>query len=273
MHKVKSADGTRIAFDREGEGAVLIVVCGATCDRALMRPTAHALAARYDVINFDRRGRGDSDDTPPYAIEREIEDIAALIAEAGGTASLYGHSSGAALVLHAAAAGLPVEALILHEAPYNPDDEAMKERSRAWSRELAAMLADGRHGDAMAAFMAQTGMPQEMIDGLCGTPRWAELEAMAPTLAYDSALMGDRDGGLVPVTLAARVHAPALVLCGHEGPGWMIDVNRQLANALPNARLRVLEGEGHVVDPARLAPVVAEFLDTTARPTSAPGNR
>jgi pimeloyl-ACP methyl ester carboxylesterase len=262
VYKVLSADGTRIAFDREGEGAALIVVCGATCDRALMRPTAHALAVRYDVINFDRRGRGDSDDTAPYAIEREIEDIAALLAEAGGTASLYGHSSGSALVLHAAAAGLPVEALILHEAPYNPDDETMKEGSRAWSRELAEMLAEGRHDDAMTAFMGQTGMPRDLIDGLRTTPRWAELEAMAPTLAYDSALMGDRDGGLVPIALAARVHAPALVLCGNDGPGWMIDVNRQLADVLPNARQRVLEGEGHVVDPEKLAPVVAEFLDT-----------
>jgi hypothetical protein len=135
----------------------------------------------------------------------------------------------------------------------------MKEGARAWSRELAAMLAAGRHGDAMAGSW-WTGMPEDMIDDLRGTPRWAVLEAMAPTLAYDSALIGDQDGGLVAVTLAARVHAPALVLCGDEGPEWMLDVNRQFARALSIGRLRVLEGEGHVVDPAKLAPVVAEFL-------------
>jgi pimeloyl-ACP methyl ester carboxylesterase len=260
MEIVESTDGTRIAFDRQGEGEPVIIVGGATCDRALTRPTAEALAARYDVINFDRRGRGDSGDTTPYAIAREIEDLDALIAEAGEGAALYGHSSGVALVLHAAASGLAVGSLILHEAPYSPDNEEMKRAAREWDQKLTAMLAEGRHGDAIGSFLAVTGMPQEILDEMRGTPRWEQLEAMAPTLAYDSALMGDSCGGTVDVELARRVESRTLVLCGGASPAWMIDVNCELADALPDSRLQVLEGEGHVVDPDVLVPVLAEFL-------------
>ena len=120
MDKVTSRDGTPIAFDRLGDGPPVIVVCGAMCDRALMRPTAEELAKHFTVFNYDRRGRGESGDTTPYAIEREIEDIGALIAEAGGKASVYGHSSGAGLVLHAAAHGLPIAKIVLHDPPTRP---------------------------------------------------------------------------------------------------------------------------------------------------------
>ena len=138
--RVSSADGTSLAFDRLGEGPPIVLVTGALASRALMRPTAEALAAHLTVINYDRRGRGDSGDTTPYAIEREIEDLEALIAEAGGSASLYGHSSGAGLALHATAAGLPVDRLILHDAPYGTDDERAGARAygerlrRCWPR-------------------------------------------------------------------------------------------------------------------------------------------
>src|SRR3712207_1174069 len=123
METVTSSDGTIIAFDRLGDGPPVIAVCGAMCDRALMRPTAEELAKRFTVFNYDRRGRGDSGDSQPYAAEREIEDLAALIAEAGGSASVYGHSSGAGLALHAAAADVPIARLVLHEPPYAPDTE------------------------------------------------------------------------------------------------------------------------------------------------------
>src|SRR5215203_7086866 len=123
MDKVTSSDGTSIAFERLGDGPPVIVVCGAMCDRALMRPTAEELAKYFTVFNYDRRGRGDSGDTAPYAVEREIEDIAALIDEAGGSAFVYGHSSGAGLALHAAAHGLPIARLVLHEPPFVPDSE------------------------------------------------------------------------------------------------------------------------------------------------------
>src|SRR5918994_3967300 len=139
MDKVGSPDGTPIAFDRLGDGQPVIVVGGAMCDRALTGPTAEELAKHFTVINYDRRGRGDSGDTAPYALERESEDLGALITEAGGRASVYAHSSGAGLALHAAAHGLPIAKLVLHEPPYNPDGEEEEEERRI-SREYAENL-------------------------------------------------------------------------------------------------------------------------------------
>jgi pimeloyl-ACP methyl ester carboxylesterase len=262
VDKVTSSDGTPIAFDRLGDGPPVIVVCGATCDRALMRPTAEELAKHFTVFNYDRRGRGDSGDTAPYAVEREIEDLGALIVEAGGTASVYGHSSGAGLVLHAAAHGLPVAKIVLHDPPYAPDgDEEARRISREYGENLKAMLSEDRRGDAVELFMTTVGMPQEMIEGMRHTPRWAELEEMAPTLAYDSEVMGDigRDG-TIPVDQASRVTVPAFVLTGGSDYPWMTDVGRRLAEAMPNGRHRVLEGQEHVVPSEVLVPVLAEFF-------------
>jgi pimeloyl-ACP methyl ester carboxylesterase len=231
FREVASPDGTTIAFDRLGDGPPVILVCGAMCDRALMRPTAEELAKHFTVLNYDRRGRGDSSDTPPYAVEREIEDIGALVAEAGETASLYGHSSGAGLALRAAAHGLPLDKIALHDPPYAPDgDENGRRTAREYGEHLEAILSEGRRGDAVELFMTTVGMPQEMIEGTRHTPRWAELEALAPTLAYDSKVMGDtsRDG-TIPVGEASKVPVPALVLTGGADYPWMIDVGRRLA--------------------------------------------
>ena len=143
MDKVTSRDGTPIAFERLGDGPPAIVVCGATCDRALIRTTAEELAKHFTVFNYDRRGRGDSGDTTPYAVEREIEDLGALIAEAGGRASVYGHSSGAVLALRAAAAGLPIARLVVHEPPFTPEEE-WRRRSREYGENLRTILAEDR---------------------------------------------------------------------------------------------------------------------------------
>lgn len=262
MDKVTSRDGTPIAFDRLGDGPPVIVVCGAMCDRALMRPTAEELAKHFTVFNYDRRGRGDSGDTAPYAVEREIEDIGALIVEAGGTAAVYGHSSGAGLVLHAAAHGLPMAKIVLHDPPYAPDgDEEARRTSREYGENLKAMLSEGRRGDAVELFMTLVGMPQEMMEGMRHTPRWAELEAMAPTLAYDSEVMGDIDrDGTIPVDQASRVTVSTLVLTGGADYPWMTDVGRRLADTMPNGRHRILESQEHVVPPEVLVPVLAEFF-------------
>lgn len=262
FREVSSPDGTTIAYDRLGDGPPVILVCGAMCDRALMRPTAEELAKHFTVFNYDRRGRGGSADSQPYAIEREIEDIGALVAEAGGEASVYGHSSGAGLVLHAAAAGLPIAKIALHDPPFAPDGEEEARRiSREYGEALKAMLSEGRRGAAVELFMTTVGMPQEMVEGMRHTPRWAELKAMAPTLAYDSEIMGDigRDG-TIPVEQASRVTVPVLVLTGGADYPWMIDVGRRLADAMPNGRHRVLEGQEHAVPPEVLVPVLAEFL-------------
>ena len=263
METVTSRDGTPIAFERLGDGPPLIAVCGAMCDRVLMRPTAEELAKHFTVVNYDRRGRGDSGDTPPYAIGREIEDLDALITEAGGNAYVYGHSSGAGLALHAAAARLPISRLVLHDPPYTPDGDGEARRSaRQYGEQLTTLLSEGRRGDAVELFFTTVGMPREMVDGMRGTPRWAELEALAPTLAYDSEVMGDlgRDG-TIPVDQAGGVTTPALVLTGGADHLWMTDLGRRLAEVLPQGRHRVLEGQEHVVPPEVLVPVLTGFFD------------
>jgi pimeloyl-ACP methyl ester carboxylesterase len=143
---------------------------GAMCDRALTGSTAEELAKQFTVLNYDRRGRGDSGDTGPYAVEREIEDIGALIVEAGGTASVYGHSSGAGLALHATAYGVPTDKLVLHEPPYNTDGEEEQRISREYSLDLEALLSEGRRGDAVELFFTTVGMPREMVGGMRQTP-------------------------------------------------------------------------------------------------------
>jgi pimeloyl-ACP methyl ester carboxylesterase len=261
LEKLESKDGTTIAFDRLGDGPPVIVVGGATCDRAMTRPLAERLAQHFTVINYDRRGRGDSEDTLPYAVEREIEDLGTLIAEAGGTASVYGHSSGAGLALHAAAQGLPIAKLVLHDPPFTPDGEEERRISREYGEKLEAILLENRRGDAIELFFRLVGMPQEMIDGMRHSPRWAGLEEIAPTLAYDSEVMGDiTRGGTVPTDLADRVTPTALVLVGGKSPAFMIDTGRQLADAMPNGRHSVLKGQEHVVAPEVLVPVLADFF-------------
>jgi hypothetical protein len=261
MESVTSRDGTTIAYEMFGQGRPLITVCGATCDRALMRSTAQALGQHFATVNYDRRGRGDSGDTLPYAVDREIEDIAALIDEAGGPAHLYGHSSGAGLVLHAVAAGLPVDRFVLHDPPYSPDDASSKEAARSFAQRIRGLLAEDRRAEAIETWFRGTGVPDEMLEGMRTTPGWPGLVAFAPTLAYESAVMGDIEhGGAVPEEVAARATRPGLVLVGSESPPFMMEVSRRLADLLPEGSHRVLEGQGHVVAPEVLAPVVAEFL-------------
>jgi alpha-beta hydrolase superfamily lysophospholipase len=258
---VASADGTSIAFEIFGDGPPLVAVCGATCDRALMRPTAQALAEHFTTVNYDRRGRGDSGDTLPYAVEREIEDIAALIDRVGGPVHLYGHSSGAGLVLHAVAAGLPVDRFVLHDPPYSPDGEFARDEARGYGRTIRDLLARKEPAAALEMFFRLTGMPDEVIEGMRRTHRWVELTALAPTLAYDSAVMGDvESGGAVPEDVASRVTRPGLVLVGGESPPFMTEVSRRLAHVLPQASHHVVEGHSHVVPPDVLAAVVAQHL-------------
>ncbi|HEX5850752.1 MAG TPA: alpha/beta hydrolase [Rubrobacter sp.] len=263
MNTVTSDDGTSIAFERFGAGPPVILVGGASTDRAMTRPLATELAGDFTVINYDRRGRGDSGDTQPYAVEREVEDIGALIAEAGEPASLYGHSSGAALALHAAALGLPVAGLAMYEPPFSPDREEERRTSRQYGEELRAILSEGRRGDAAALFMAMVGMPEEMVEGSRKAPWWPRMEAVAPTLLYDSEVMGDVSReGTIPTELLGAVGIPTLVLCGGASPGWMIDVGKQVAEGVPDGRAEVLEGQDHNVSPEVLAPVLAGFFAT-----------
>jgi pimeloyl-ACP methyl ester carboxylesterase len=255
MDKVRSSDGTAIAFDRLGGGPPVILVSGASTARAIHAQLAELLASDFTVFNYDRRGRGDSGDTPPYAIQREVEDLHAVIAEAGGATAVFGNSSGAVLALHAAAAGLPITRLALWEPPFMTDPDAPR-RQQAYVAQLGRLLDAGRRGDAMALFMRSIGLPEQMIAGMRQAPMWPGMEALAPTLAYDATIMGD---STVP-RLVASVKAPTLVLDGSDTGAWAARSARALTAALPNPQHRTLEGQSHAVAWDVLAPVLGEFF-------------
>ena len=254
--RLRSADGTEIAYDRIGEGPALILVGGALTDRAENAPLAPALADGFTVLNYDRRGRGESSDTPPYALEREIEDLAALIDAAGGTAHVYGVSSGGALALEAAAAGLSVDRVGVYEVPYQAGDSAV----RAWQAyvaQLGAALAAGRRGAALELFMRLAGSSDDGIARARASSLWPGLEAIAHTLAYDAACLGD---GPPPTARLATIARPVLVLTGGLAPDFFDAAADALAASLPRAERAVVEGQSHVADPQAIAPVLARFF-------------
>lgn len=261
METVTSADGTKIAYEKTGEGPPLILTAGALTDRAAQRPLAEAIGNRCTVFNFDRRGRGDSENQGPVVPEREIEDIAALIEVAGGSASLYGHSSGAALAFRAGAA-LDVENLILHEPPFSPDDQPEDwPDSPAYARQLTALLADGKDEEAVVLFMSGVGMPDEMLEGMKQDPYWPTYVAMGPSLAWDSAAMGDAEGGRIPHELVPKLTMPTVLLEGSKTFPFMIEVGTALARELPDGHLEMLEGQDHEADPAVTAGAIERFLN------------
>jgi pimeloyl-ACP methyl ester carboxylesterase len=260
-HTVTSHDGTRIAYDRRGRGPGLILVGGALSDRSGAAELAQLLAARYTVYSYDRRGRGGSTDTPPYSVQREIEDLEALIDAAGGSAYVYGKSSGAALALQAASAlGGKIRKLALYEAPYSEANGAAREW-QAFRTRLDALLAADRRADAVAAFMTFVGAPDAAVAKLKTSPAWAGMVAMAPTLAYDNALLGDDRS--VPVATAGRVKAPTLVMDGGASVGpmpFMRQTADKIAAAIPGARRQVIGGQAHDVSAKALAPVLFQFF-------------
>jgi pimeloyl-ACP methyl ester carboxylesterase len=261
MKTVQSADGTTIAFDQLGKGPALILVGGALEQRAMDSETAQLaprLSEHFTVFHYDRRGRGDSTDTQPYAVEREIEDIDALITEAGGSAFVFGISSGAALALEAAIKlGDKVKKLAMYEAPYN-DDEAARLAWKAYRKQLADVLAQGRRGDALALFMLLVGMPPDHLESVRQHPMWPMWEAAASTLAYDAAVMGE--DASVPTEKAASAAVPALVMDGGASYPFMHVTALALSKAMPHAQHRTLEGQTHEVAPQVLAPVLVEFF-------------
>ncbi len=259
MKTIQSADGTTIAFDQLGKGPMLILVAGALNTRASSSLAAR-LAPHFTVFVYDRRGRGESGDTAPYAVEREIEDIDALITEAGGSAFLFGHSSGGALALEAALqlGGEKVKKLAIYEVPYN-DDREFQRAWRAYIQQLTELLAANRRGDAVALFMQYVGMPAEQIEGMRHSPSWPSLEAIAPTLAYDHAAILGEDVS-VPIERAAQVRVPTLLMNGSASFPFMYETARTLSQAIPHAQLRTLEGQDHASADDVLAPVLEKFF-------------
>jgi len=259
MESVTSADGTPIAYEQHGSGPALIVVDGAMSTRGGKAALRALLAPQLTVFGYDRRGRGDSGDTLPYAVDREIEDIQALIEVAGGIAALYGHSSGAALALDAALRlGGSVTRIAMYEPPYN-DDPAARQAWRRYLGQLAEALGAERHGDAVALFMSFTGIPAEQLDDMRKQDFWPAMAALGPTLAYDHTAILGADG-TVPLQRAAQLSQPALVMYGTASFPFMATTARTLQRAMPHAELRVVEGQDHNVSPAILAPLLLEFL-------------
>jgi len=261
MNTLSSPDGTTIAYDEQGEGPALILVDGALTVHSSGPGSelARLLAPHFTVYGYDRRGRGESGDTLPYAVDREIGDIEALIDRAGGSAFLYGHSSGGPLAMRAAIRlGGKVSKVAMYEPPYNHDPGAQESWSQ-YLRQLRQALAEGRRGDAVALFMRFVGTPAEQVARLRRAPFWPGLEAVAPTLAYDhAAILGEPWS--VPTGLAACVPVPALVMAGDASLPFMPDSARVLSQAIPQSQLRMLEGQAHEVNPGVLAPVLVEFF-------------
>jgi pimeloyl-ACP methyl ester carboxylesterase len=260
MSQVISKDGTSIAYDKTGIGPAVLLVDGAMTYRAffgLKGPLSAKLSKHFTVYTYDRRGRGESTDTKPYAVEREIEDIEALIEKAGGSVYLFGISSGAVLALKAASKlSAKVAKLALYEAPLSLGDEA-KQASAQYTKQLTELLDADKRGDAVALFMTTVGLPAEMIKGMQHSPEWPIMEALAPTLAYDNAIMGR---GSLPVEAAKAATMPTLVLDGSESPAFMHEAAEALAKVMPHAERKTLQGQTHEVSPKVLAPVLVAFF-------------
>src|SRR5215471_14583239 len=263
MPTVTSKDGTTIAYDKTGHGPAVIHVAGALGTRSFGFPDhARLLASHCTIYTDDRRGRGESTDTRAFAVEREVEDIEALIHEAGDSASLYGISSGACLVLEAAIMlESKVKKLAVYEAPYNadPDDQPIW---HDYYTQLNDLVAANKRGDAVVHFMKFVGVPGNVIEEMRTQPVWSGLEAVAPTLLYDAAAMGGQTR-LVPVERLAKVAAPTLVMDGEKSLKmypFMRATADALAQAMPTALRRTLKGQGHDVDAHVLVPVLGEFF-------------
>jgi pimeloyl-ACP methyl ester carboxylesterase len=263
MPTVTSTDGTIIAYERTGSGPALVLVDGAMCYRAAgpMGPVAGLLQQQFTVYAYDRRGRGESADTVPFAVEREMEDLRAVIAVAGGEAGVYAMSSGGALALATAATGPGITALALYETPFLAeagDDVGMKE----YTARLHDLLDEDRRGDAVELFMTFVGVPAQAIQGMRTQPVWAAFEAIAPTLAYDDAVLA---GGALPRDLASELTIPVLVIAGDASPEPLRRAAARTATAIPAAELRVLAGQTHDVAPDALAPVLIDFFGSLQR--------
>jgi pimeloyl-ACP methyl ester carboxylesterase len=273
MDTAESRDGTRIAYSRTGDGPPVIVVDGAACYRKFGPSTrlATLLAEHFTVVTYDRRGRGSSSDTQPYAAGREIEDLQALIGEAGGSAYLYGVSSGAALALETAARGTGVKKLVLYEAPFT-EEASRAAAAGEYSAQLSRLLAADRRGGAARLFLRRAGLPGVVITLMRVLPVWSKLTAIAPTLAYDDAVLSiAKPGQPLPAGRWTTVTIPALCVAGGNSPAWLRDGMRALAQALPHARFRALEGQTHVVRPKVHAPLLKEFFTSGDRAEDVPG--
>jgi len=259
---VTSADGTVIVFDQSGGGPAVVLVQGALLGRAdpVMSGIAAGLSPWFTVFSYDRRGRGDSGDTRPYAVQRETEDLAALIAAAGGSAAVFGGSSGAGLAARAAARNPAITRLALWEPPYHVDDTAPR-LPHDFATQLDGLVSAGRRAEAVELFLVRAAEASpEDVAGMRGQPFWPAMEASAQTLAYEAFVMGP--GNALPARLLADITQPTLVLNGGDSPAWMRRAGEAVSGAIPGAMHRVLEGQVHYVAPEAIVPELLEFFVT-----------
>jgi len=257
MRTTLSADGTKIAFDQTGQGPPVILVVGAFNDRSTGAPLAKALESGLTVLNYDRRGRGASGDSQPYAVEREVEDLDALIREAGGAAGVFGYSSGANLALEAAAHGLNITKLALYDAPFIVGDDAPRP-PKDIAFQLAKLVSSNRRGDAVELYQTKlVGIPEQVVAQLRHAPFRPALEAIARTLVYDATVVGDLR---LPTDRLRLIKAPTLAIHGSQSPALMGPAAKALAEAIPDGQSRALDGHSHDIVPSALAPVLLEFF-------------
>ncbi len=261
---VVSRDGTKIAVNRYGSGPSIVLVGGAFTDRRALAPLAQALAPYCTVLAYDRRGRGGSGDTPPYAPDREIEDLAAVIAAAGGPTCVFGHSSGAGLAVLAAADGVAISGLAVYEAPYMVDRGDPLPPADLAGRMTELSAAAGRRGEAVEYWMTRViRMPAEAVTQMRAGPMWPGLEAVVHTAAYDAAIMADQErGDALPTAWATQVTTPTLIMDGENSPAWQHRSMDALAQLLPDTRRHTFPGADHGVPPDVLAPVLVDFCTT-----------
>jgi pimeloyl-ACP methyl ester carboxylesterase len=259
MPCVTSADGTRIEFDRTGCGPPVILLSGGPGDRSAEKPLAEALRPFLTVFTYDRRGRGGSGDTQPYSVEREYEDLAAVIAEAGGTAGVFGSSGMGMIGLEAAAHGVPINRLAMWEPPYVVDGARPPIRAD-WGDRVAGLIGEGRAEDAIGYWLTEiVGVPQEHVISMHATPFWAGMAQNAQALVYDAAILRDFS---LPVDRAAKVTTPVLLVDGGGAAlPWIRSGIQAALGVLPNARHQVLDGQSHDVQPDVLAPVLIKFFE------------
>jgi pimeloyl-ACP methyl ester carboxylesterase len=253
MDTVTSADGTPIAYQRSGRGPALVIVNGAFGTLATGAPLAAALDGAFTVYRFDRRGRGDSGDAAQYAPAREVEDLAAVIGAAGGEADVFGHSSGGALALEAAAAGVGARALVVHEPPYVPGPGT----SHQTAEEFTRLIADGRAAEVAERFLLNTGAPAAVVQQTMAWDGWPAMVAIAPTLVYDVRLCNE---GVVPVDRLAGIQAPVLATIGSLSPDWAAVAVRTIAGAVQHGDWRVVEGQSHNLPVDVLVPLLRDFF-------------
>jgi pimeloyl-ACP methyl ester carboxylesterase len=254
VETVQSTDGTAIAYQRSGEGPALILAVGAFCDRSSTADLTPLLAPHFTVYEYDRRGRGSSGDSPDYSIDREVDDLAALVAEAGGAALVYGHSSGAALALEAAARGVPITGLVAYEPPYTAMDDGTGGSTELLEGVRARIAAGDRDG-AASLFLQGAGTPAEVLPMIRQSPGWPRMLELASGLVYDLTLC---NGGVVPRERLARIGVPAVAVSGGASGEWASRAGAAVADAVPGARHLVLDGQTHAVAHDAIAPLLLD---------------